>query len=119
VVKTPDALAALVNFIGLELAGRPNRCSHTWKDDLGRKRRSHSRTFSSGASVTLPLLWVRAGYTAGTLTDDPHMIVPQGIMHAHVHLNTTTIRTCVGNLDDCATTGRLWRPAGIPASLTG
>jgi hypothetical protein len=103
-VQQPETLARLIDFVGVELSGRPNRCTHKVAG-----RRKHSRTVNL-AACTWPLIWIARGYELGVLTDNPHLTVNSaGAGHYHVRLDTTEIRLRSARLGECGHFGEIWR----------
>jgi hypothetical protein len=101
-VRRPEVLARLIDFIGIELSGRPGRCTHRIDG-----KRQHSHMVDTRAVMT-PLRWIADGYESGVLTDEPHMIVSNsGGWHFHVHLDHATVAHCAGSHDDYAAPSRL------------
>jgi hypothetical protein len=105
-VKRTEVLAHLINFVGTELFGRPNRCRHKTEDG----KRKHTHLIDQMAAV-IPMPWIADAYRVGTLTDNPHMIVRNsGDWHHHVRLDHGSISYCSGSLDACASDARVWIP---------
>ncbi|MGQ0631493.1 MAG: HNH endonuclease [Sporichthyaceae bacterium] len=102
-VREAGALARLIDFVGTELHGRPNRCTHMID---GRREHSHMVDLQACA---WPLIWLAQGYRDGALAGDPHLVVPSaGAGHHHVHLDTTTIALCGSPLAECNRAGQIW-----------
>ncbi len=103
-IKRTDVLGHVINFIGIELSGRPSRCQHKTEDG----KRKHTHVIDQMAAV-LPMPWIADAYRAGTLTDNPHMIVRnRDGWHHHVRFDHGSISCCAGSLDNCADGARVW-----------
>ncbi|WP_157902900.1 HNH endonuclease [Streptomyces jeddahensis] len=103
-VQEPDVLSRLINFVGTELSGRPNRCTH--KVD-GKRKHSHAVDVNS---CVWPLTWIAQGYELGLITEKPNLIVSaDSAVHYHVLLTTTEIRMCTGEVSRCGRDGKVWK----------
>ena len=102
-VRKPEVLSRLIEFVGTELSGRPNRCTH--KID-GKQKHSHAVDVEA---CVWPLIWISQGYQQGLVTEDPNVIVESGDsgFHYHVSLTTTEISMCSGELSECGRGGRV------------
>lgn len=90
-VKLPDVLGRLIDFVGIELYGRPNRCGH--RDDETKKRQ-HSHVVDTVAT-RWPMIWIGDAYREGTLTGDPRMtVITADGSHHHVHFGQMSVGTC-------------------------
>ncbi|MGW6279313.1 HNH endonuclease [Kribbella sp. NPDC055071] len=101
-VLKSDVLARAIDFVGIELAGRPNR---------GTDRVTGQRTPAVDPNAVMCVLsWLARGYEQGILNDDPRMIVrTRDGWHFHVSLDTTTSRLCAGDLSKCRDRGWIWQ----------
>jgi hypothetical protein len=103
-VLRTDVLTELIDFVGIELSGRPNRCSHKVAG-----KRVHARVADPNA-VLWPLIWISHGYEQKALVEDPRMIVPTGDgWHVHVNLDGAGFRHCAGQLGVCDRQGWVWK----------
>jgi hypothetical protein len=103
-VQETGVLLRLIDFVGTELSGRPNRCTH--KVD-GKRKHSHAVDVDS---CVWPLIWISQGYELGLICEEPNLIVPTGPeAHYHVPLSTPQIRMCTAELSDCRQKGRIWK----------
>lgn len=105
-VLQPEILMRTIDFVGAELRGRPNRCTH--KEDNGRRRHTHR---SDVMAITAPLSWLQRGFTLGLDLGDPALIVASvdGLQHHHVALDHSALSLCLGDLRDCTRATRLWK----------
>ncbi|MFI6275957.1 HNH endonuclease [Streptomyces sp. NPDC050988] len=110
-VRRPEILSRLIDFVGTELSGRPNRCAHRVSG-----KRMHSRAADVGA-CTWPLIWISKGYELGLIDDNPKMLVVTNgdVFHDHVCLRTTAVSSCSGDLSECRQGSRIWRHASRSA----
>jgi hypothetical protein len=108
-VQQPRVLAHLIDFVGTELRGRPNRCVHKTADG----KRQHSHQIDELAAL-IPMPWIAAAHRWGDLTANPHMIVTGRTndgWHHHVRLDLGAITHCSGALDACAPGAHVWSPS--------
>lgn len=106
-IKRPDVLARVIDFVGTELSGRPNRYKRKMED--GKVKYS---PMADTFGALMPLSWVADAYQAGILTDNPHMVVRENDgWHSHVRLEHGSISHCCGSLEDCAAGARVWTRA--------
>ncbi|MFC1438465.1 HNH endonuclease signature motif containing protein [Streptacidiphilus sp. N1-10] len=103
VVKKPETLLRLIEFIGEELSGRPGRCTHNVD---GKRKHSHAVDVTA---CTWPLIWLSESYKLGTITDNPNLLIEPsgGGYHYHASLDTGTISLCSARVSDCRPGARI------------